>query len=121
MQMALTPEGCFQALSSMRNKHKSRYSTFFLKRNCKRLTFSLLQGNEVRGKSHFGQFSWAKTAALWQFQWTSVMQHGSFAAKGRQIPAPTTEAAPKCVFFTLMVRDSNRTSKIKIQIKCGHM
>ena len=89
MQTALTPEGCFQALSSMRNKYKSRYSTFFLKINYKRLTSRAMKPSIVRGKSHFGQFSWAKTAALRQFQWTSVMQHGSFGAKGRQNPAPT--------------------------------
>ena len=49
MQTALTPEDCYQALSSMRNKprYKSRYSTSFLKRNCKRLTFSSLQGKEA--------------------------------------------------------------------------
>ena len=61
MQTALTPKGCFQAPSSMRNKHKSRYSTFFLKRNCKRLTSRAMKPSIVRGKSNFGQFSWAKT------------------------------------------------------------
>ena len=63
MQTALTPEDCYQALSSMRIKprYKSRYSTFFLKINYKRLTSRAMKPSIVRGKSNFGQFSWAKT------------------------------------------------------------